>query len=373
MGDGDAIRGQWERARSMMESRGIDALLVTEKYNYWLLTGHRSEQFDGRQRPMILILPLRAEPRMIVYGRDEPQVRATVPVTNIKTYVDVPFPLELIPTALRELGLPRANVGCEIGEFQRLGISYNDFLSVQRALPSMTIVDASPIFNHIRMVKAPWEVERMRTACGLATAAWAKTLARLEPGMDVAQAQRIFEGEMLDTGGRIGHMEFGLEGHAFRHTYRRGDWLWCDFGVTYEGYRSDLARMAVFGPPTDQQKREFAMIWELTDNLIRRIGPGVRCSDLARRTSEDMVRLRLPPLDANKRVGHGFGVASDPPSISLADDTVLEPGMILTPEPRFVSPSGQRIHLEEDVVVTSSGGELLSHGAEVLGVIGADR
>lgn len=373
MADGDGIRAQWARARCLMEPRGIDALLVTEKYNYWLFTGHRSEQFDGRQRPMIMILPLRAEPCMIVYGRDESQVRATAPVTNIRTYIDVPFPLELIPQALRELGLSRANLGCEIGEFQRLGISYNDFLAVQRALPSMTIVDASAVFNHIRMVKAAWEVDRMRAACRMATEAWARTLARLEPGMDVARAQRIFEGEMLDTGGQLGHMEFGLEGHAFRHTYRRGDWLWCDFGLTYEGYRSDLARMAVFGPPSDQQKREFAMIWELTHNLIKRIGPGVRCCDLARQTSEDMVRLGLPPLDANKRVGHGFGVASDPPSISLVDETVLEPGMILTPEPRFMSASGQRIHIEEDVVVTESGGELLSRGAEVLSIIGAGR
>ena len=91
------------------------------------------------------------------------------------------------------------------------------------------------------------------------------------------------------------------------------------------------------------------------------------------RLAEDMVRLGLPPLDANKRVGHGFGVASDPPSISLVDETVLEPGMILTPEPRFMSASGQRIHIEEDVVVTESGGELLSRGAEVLSIIGAGR
>jgi Xaa-Pro aminopeptidase len=356
-----------------MEPRGIDALFVTEKYNYWLFTGHRSEQFDGRQRPMILILPLRAEPCMIVYGRDEPQVRAAAPVTDVKTYVDVPFPLEIIPAALRELGLARAKLGCEIGEFQRLGISYNDFLAVQRALPTMSIVDASPVFNHIRMVKSPWEVARIRTACGLATTAWTKTLARLEPGMDVPRVQRIFEGEMLDTGGQIGHFDLGLEGHAFRHTYRRGDWLWSDFGVAWEGYRSDLARMAVFGSPTDQQKREFAMIWELTNHLITRIGPGVRCCDLARQTSEDMMRLGLPPLNANKRVGHGFGVASDPPSISLADETVLEPGMVLTPEPRFFSPSGQRIHIEEEVVVTPSGCELLSHGAENLGVIGGAR
>jgi Xaa-Pro aminopeptidase len=153
------------------------------------------------------------------------------------------------------------------------------------------------------------------------------------------------------------------------HTYAKGDWLWSDFGTAYEGYRSDLARMAVFGKPSDEQRREFDRIWELTRRLIDRVGPGVRCSELARMHSDDMVKMGLPPLEGSKRVGHGFGVTSDPPSIGLADDTVLEPGMILTPEPRYFIPSGQRMHLEEDVVVTAGGHEMLSAGAEHLGVI----
>ncbi len=370
MTENDHIRHQWDRARVLMEGQGIDALFVTEKFNYWILTGHRSRQFDGKQRPMLLILPLKDEPVMIVYGRDERQVRATTPVKNIKTYVDVPFPLELVPDTFKELGLDRARIGCETGEFQRLGISYSDFEAIRRALPGASIVDASPIHNHLRMVKAPWEVERIREACTMATRAWTTALGRLRPGMDVAQVRIIIARAMLDVGGEGGHIDLGLEGHGFVHTYRSGDWLWSDFGTEHEGYRSDLARMAVFGPPSDEQKREFERIWDLTNRLIQRIGPGVRCSDLARQHSEDMVRLGLPPLEGSKRVGHGFGVTSDPPSIGLADDTVLEPGMVLTPEPRYFIASGQRMHLEEDVVVTANGCELLSTGAERLISIG---
>lgn len=366
MNETEHIKHQWERARRMMDAQGIDVLFVTEKYNYWILTGHRSRQFDGKQRPMLLLLPLKGEPVMIVYGRDERQVRATTPVSHVKTYVDVPFPLEFVPETLRELGLDRSRIGCEIGEFQRLGISYMDFEKIRRDLPAATIVDASAIYNHLRMVKAPWEVDRIRKACGMATQAWTTMLGHLRPGMDVGQVRIAFSRAMLDVGGEGGHIDLGLEGHGFVHTYRRGDWLWSDFGTEYEGYRSDLARMAVFGPPSDEQKREFDRIWDLTNRLIQRIGPGVKCSDLARQHSEDMVRMGLPPLEGSKRVGHGFGVTSDPPSIGLADDTVLEPGMVLTPEPRYFIPSGQRMHLEEDVVVTATGCDLLSAGAEDL-------
>lgn len=370
MTDANQIAGQWDRARRVMEADGLEALFVTEKFNYWLLTGHRSNQFDGKQRPMLLVLPLKGEATMIIYGRDEREVRATTPVKNIKTYVDVPFPLELVPQTFKELGLERARIGCEIGEFQRLGISYNDFMAIQRAMPAAGFVDASGIFNHLRMVKAPWEVERIRRACTMATQAWESTLRRLKTGMTADQVSIALQRAMLDVEGEGGHITLGLEGHGFVHTYAPGDWLWCDFGTEYEGYRSDLARMAVFGTPNDEQRREFDRIWELTRRLIAHIGPGITCSEVARRHSEDLVSLGLKPLEGSKRVGHGIGVTSDPPSLGLEDDTVLEPGMIVTPEPRYFERSGQRMHLEENVVVTTNGCELLSSGAERLVVIG---
>jgi Xaa-Pro aminopeptidase len=370
MADANLMKPQWERVRKMMSAQGIDALLVTEKFNYWLLTGHRSRQFDGKQRPMILILPAEGEPAMIVYGRDEKAVRTIVPVKDVRTYVDVPFPLASIPDTFKDRGWANARIGCEIGEFQRLGISYNDFTATQRALPGATFVDASAIFNHIRNVKLPWEIERIRTACAMTLRAWDRALARLEVGMDVPRVHQILATELLNEGGDGGHLELGLEGHGFVHTYAKGDWLWSDFGTEHEGYRSDLARMAVFGPPSDEQKREFDRIWTLTNNLIQRIRPGLTCAELARMTSDDQVKMGLPPLEGSKRVGHGIGVTSDPPSISLADETVLEPGMVLTPEPRFFLKSGQRMHLEEDVVVTATGCELLSTGAERLVSIG---
>ncbi|MDP2859259.1 MAG: Xaa-Pro peptidase family protein, partial [Bacillota bacterium] len=278
-------------------------------------------------------------------------------------------PLEMIPEAINELGLGAARIGCELGEFQRLGISYNDLCDVKKALPQAEFVDAASIFNYIRMVKTPQEVQYIKKACDLALEAWDIMLQQIHIGMHSSEAYRILQLAMFDVGGQGGHISLGLEGDAYSHTFQAGDWLWSDFGTQYKGYGSDLARMAIFGDPTDENKRDFDMIWELLRKLMERIGPGVRCSDLARQTNEDMRKMGLKPLDAQKRVGHGFGVTSDPPSIGLADDTILEPGMVLTPEPRFFIASGQRMHIEEDVVVTEKGCDLLSTGAERLIVL----
>jgi Xaa-Pro aminopeptidase len=78
-----------------------------------------------------------------------------------------------------------------------------------------------------------------------------------------------------------------------------------------------------------------------------------------------------PPLVGSKRVGHGLGLSvAEPPSLGMGDDTILEPGMVLTPEPRFVIASGARIHIEEDIVITETGCELLTTGAYDLPEIG---
>lgn len=357
------MRQRWENAQELMGKQKIDALLVTEKYNYWILTGHRSGQFDAKQRPMIIIIPREGDPTMVVYGRDERMVRAQVPVENVETYVDVPFPLELLPKTLAKMGLSNATIGCELGEFQRLGISYNDFLSVKQSMPSAHFVDASNIFNRIRMIKAPWEIERIRKACEITTDAWASVLAQTGIGSDSREVGKLLRIEMLKRDANVGHVTLGLEGAAYQRNYQDGDWLWCDFGAEYQGYHCDIARMAHFGAPTDEEREDFEKIKILTENLIKRIRPGISTSELTRQTNEDMEALGLPPLVGQKRVGHGYGVVPDPPSISLADDTVLEEGMVLTPEPRFFVPSGQRMHLEEMVVVTREGFEQLSFGA----------
>ena len=77
-----------------------------------------------------------------------------------------------------------------------------------------------------------------------------------------------------------------------------------------------------------------------------------------------MQKRGYKPLGPKKRVGHGVGLSqAEAPSLGLADDTVLRPGMVLTPEPRFDLPTGERVHIEEVVVVTETGCEQITRHA----------
>src|SRR5262249_26534882 len=102
---------------------------------------------------------------------------------------------------------------------------------------------------------------------------------------------------------------------------------------------------------------------------LKRVKPGAKVSDVAAFSNQELVAMGKKPLSPIKRIGHGVGLeATTPPSLNMLDDTVFQPGMTVAVEPRFETEIGGML-LEETVVVTNSGYQLLSTGADRLGVI----
>ena len=82
-----------------MERDGLDALVVSEKNNYWYFSGLISYQLDHIQRPQICILPKTGKPLLLVYGNDK--AKALPWVGAVRSYTDVPFPQEIsLPSSL---------------------------------------------------------------------------------------------------------------------------------------------------------------------------------------------------------------------------------------------------------------------------------
>jgi len=368
----DVIAARWDRARKLMTAQGLDALLVTEKYNYWYFTGHLSREPDKKMRPMLLLLPAVGEPVVIVYRQAEKPVRRSAPVTDVLTYEDVPFPVDLIREALLLRGLESGRIGAEFGQYERMGLGYGQFMEARSSLSGVDFSDGSAIFERLRLVKMPEEVEAIREACALSLRAWDKAVSKFALGMTNRDLKRILASALVEEGSDFdiaGHVTMGNGIHGEK-PYELGQTIWCDFGGTWKGYQGDIARRAVFGEPSRQQLADHRKIFEILSREVEAIRPGVRASDVARVVSGELEKAGYKPLGAKKRVGHGLGLcAAEAPSLSLADDTVLEPGMVLTPEPRFDLPTGERIHIEEVVVVTETGCEKLTTGAENLAVV----
>ena len=94
-----------------------------------------------------------------------------------------------------------------------------------------------------------------------------------------------------------------------------------------------------------------------------------RVQEIATYSNKRLEAMGQKPLPPIKRIGHGIGLeATTPPSVNMLDETVLVPGMTIAIEPRVVFDIGGLL-LEESVLVTETGHELLTTGLEKLGVI----
>lgn len=365
----EEFESRWQRARALMDEQHLDAILVTERTNYRYFSGNRTIQHNNKQRPMIVLVPRKGRPVMMVYGLEAQLCRDETWIEDIRTYVDVPFPAKLVVDTLKDLGLDNGRIGCELGDNQRLWMTYQEFDDIRAGLPNAKFVDGSQVYVQCRLVKSPLEVARIEQACRITEVAWEIIRRRVHPGMTVPIAERVCMQALVDAGSdpvTPGFILLDVLGYGPDFVYKKGDLFFCDIGGSFNGYKSDFARMATFGPPSDSMKRNHERIYRIFNAVVGSMNAGSRCRDVAAVFNREAEALGYPKLQGTKRIGHGCGLEhQEAASLNIVDETVLVPGMVFTPEPRFVQ-DGQFIMVEEDVVVTDKGARLLSTGCERL-------
>jgi Xaa-Pro dipeptidase len=157
----------------------------------------------------------------------------------------------------------------------------------------------------------------------------------------------------------------------------KGNLLWMDSGCKFNGYASDFSRMAAIGAPSDRQSKVYEQVENITKKVVEAIRPGVKASELSMRCNIEFEKAGLKDLwgdgdcssaasNSAQRIGHGIGMAfTEMPHIARYDHTVLKPGMTITIEPNVVTHYGH-FNIEEDVLVTEDGYEVLSKASREL-------
>lgn len=139
-----------------------------------------------------------------------------------------------------------------------------------------------------------------------------------------------------------------------------GDVLLIDAATTADGYWADVTRSATLGPPSD----EVASAWDAVRAAhaagVAAVGPGVPARDVDRAARDVLVERGLGEQFIH-RTGHGLGLElHEPPYLSSTSDEVLQPGMVVTVEPGVYLSGQFGLRLEDNVVVTDGGGEILT-------------
>lgn len=361
------------KARAEMSAQGVDGVVVTDPTTYRYFTGQKGAAMG---RPVAFVLPLQGEPAVVdwsgpgmfarLYGRPYPTW-----VADRRIYPEVPFNQNQtvdwgLRDVLAERGLGSGRVGIELGNEPRLGLGLHDFEHLRAEMPGVQWVDSSPVIWPCRMVKSEWEIEQLRKACEIGAAAWKSRLGDLQPGVTQAEIQRrilMSYGELgadLDSGPP---MVLGATGPGGAFT--KGDILYLDGGCSVEGYKMDFTRRAVFGAPSPRQAAEHQGMWEILFQVMERIRPGVPTAEVFEYSQSLLARTSWTNYSdhPSKRIGHGIGLANEPPYINAFDKHVFQAGMSITPEPKIETAEGL-LNAEEHVIVREHGCEIISCGLD---------
>jgi Xaa-Pro aminopeptidase len=361
-----------ERLRALMREKDLRAVLLGTGTNLKYFSGYPSPVRSG-SRPFFLLLPLEGDPVFIVHcGRKAEALRFSW-IQDVRDYSQLSrIPIEIIRVALAERKALNGKLGMELGFEQLFDVPYLEFARLQQTLPEASIVDAGEILWRLRMVKSEAEIACLRRACRILSDAYGKAFESTRAG-DTEQTiakhlREYFECEgttdswVLITSGR-GNYDLATK-PAEARPIRRGDMVWIDAGCAVDGYWSDFSRAAVVGDPSPEQAGAQEAIHAITWEAVERVRPGMQVSELAHYCNSRLAQLGFPITSSisglASRVGHGVGLeVTEPPHVAEYDHTVLEPGMVITLEPGVATEYGT-FHIEENVLVTDSGYEVLS-------------
>lgn len=377
----------YARASALMDERGIDLVLACSRANVGYLSGHvyhtaQGLPFlleDGREWSLTFVgvprdpdlgafmTPVTGEEGLIRYidpwiedrrfwgpswayvGRSSVSAQAPNDVATA------------VAEALRERGLADGRIGLELA-----ALSVNRYLRLRELLPRAEFVDAAPIFWGLRIRKTEDEIARLRHVAEVTDAALADAYAQLDAHCSELEFERHLATGLAARGVAYGwcSIAYGPKGATLVQPTDRcpapGELVRVDVVGIYDGYYSDISRVAAFGiMPDAEAQQAHAAIFEANSRLRHAAGPGVRCGDLHRLTCETLesrgYRLLAP------YAGHGIGRdVHELPFLGPEDETRLEPGMVLNLEPTMRVAGVGSVNIEDMVLITDSGCEPLT-------------
>lgn len=150
---------------------------------------------------------------------------------------------------------------------------------------------------------------------------------------------------------------------------QQGDFILFDLGVVYNGYCSDITRTVAFGEPTDAQRDVYDTVKKAEQAAVDLVRPGVKAFEIDK-IARDIIDEAGYGDYFTHRIGHGLGISvHEFPSITGTNELVLEEGMVFTIEPGIYNPDITGVRIEDDVVVTTDGVEVLTKFPKELQII----
>ena len=362
------------RVRERLNKLELEALLVTHIPNVFYLTGMRASA------AAVLVemdsVTLITDSRYITVARSLADSGSSLKAIRIVQVVDSyneTIREEVFQRKLSRLGVESQNM------------TMKEALWYGQELKKGTTVEATDgLVEEIRILKDAGEVQSLRHAGSLLASAVPLVLDLVRKGRTeraiAADIDRLlvtqgFEGRAFETIVASGPRSALPHARPGQRRLEIGDLVLLDFGGIYDGYCVDITRAACVGPPGDEAKRLHEAVLEAQTAAIAVVRPGNFASDVDT-AARDVLKERDLADAFGHSTGHGLGIElHEAPLVApvnqaktRATDVMLKPGMVFTVEPGVYVPGFGGVRIEDDVIVTLQGCDVLTEVSRRLAV-----
>lgn len=355
-----------------MQGKKLDCTLITNPEDIFYLS-----RCSSGENPGALLIPGSAPPLLIVPEGEAGSLKENKDLPEIRTYLDydinqkVDVPANLlsqIKEGLRELKTEKEKAGFLLGiEARTLPSLFSR--EIKREFGQVEFVDIGSLLIEMRVIKTPQEIALIKKAAIIAGLGQKTAQENLKEGIReielytrIKSAMEVAAGEPLLVKGDLisGPRTEQMGGNPTPRKIKEGDLVISDILPKVGGYWADTTRTFVLGNPSPKQKEIIRIVTEALEEGIKSVRPGIKASAL-----DGVVRNFIEKAGYQEcfphHSGHGLGTEHfESPLIIPANDMELKEGMVFTLEPGIYIPGFGGVRVEEDVLVTAEGCEVLS-------------
>ncbi len=336
--------------RKKMEEESLDAIMVNTLINWRYLTG-----FTGDAGSLLVTGD---EAIIFTDSRYTEQAEKEAPGFKVvQTGRE-----DVFKQALSRLGVKRLG-------FEQHVVTYSAWERMKSRFEGVDLVGYGGWVEEIRAVKTKDEIELIARAQEIADEAFAALTRQVKIGSTERELALELEFTMRKLGAEglsfpiiavSGERSSLPHGVPTQKEVEDGDFLTFDFGAVYNGYCSDETRTFLMGDVSDKHLEIYNVVLEAQMTALEKVAPGIQSKEIdlaGRKVIEDAGYGEY----FGHAIGHGVGLnVHERPGVGRRSEDILKPGMVITVEPGIYIPGFGGVRIEDLVLVTESGKEILS-------------
>jgi len=269
---------------------------------------------------------------------------------------------EITRDLVRKLGIKKLGFETNI-------VTHSFYLNLERSVGKEKLTATSDRVESLREIKDSFEIGQIKKSVTIAVKGYHYVRQTVRPGMKEREVQGRLEHYTKSLGSERPAFDIIIAAGArssMPHSQTNetiiqdNTLVLVDMGVVFEGYHSDLTRPLFLGKMSALQKKIYSVVWDAQRAGIAKVAPGVAAKDV-----DAACRTFIQKKGYGEYFGHGTGHGvgleiHEAPTVSSRSQTILKPGMVITVEPGIYLPGKFGVRIEDMVLVTQNGHEVLT-------------